>query len=48
LTIPLVNIIDENQEMIEDFIPLGFGQFLFIEDSFFVSLDPSIEEANLL
>ena len=47
-TIPLVNIIDENQEMIEDFVPLGFSQFLFAEDSSLVSLDPSIEEANQL
>lgn len=34
--------------MIEDFVPLGFSQFLFTEDSSLSSLDPSIEEANLL
>ena len=47
-TIPLVNIIDENQEMIEDFVPLGFNEFLFAEDSALGSLNSSIEEDNLL
>jgi len=32
----------------KDFIPLGFDQFLFNEDSALSSLSPSAEEANLL
>ena len=34
--------------MTKDFIPLGFGQYLFTKDSSLDFLDPSFEEANLL
>lgn len=39
---------DTDGEMPKDFIPLGFGQYLFTEDSALSFLDPSFKKANLL
>jgi len=39
---------DIDEEMTKDFIPLGYGQYLFTKDSSLSFLYPSFEEANLL